>query len=132
VALVSALLVSCLLLLLGLAFLSRLQADHARLRHQQARDQAFYLARAGLEYYATTGRLPGSGPAGGRLYPDPDRAAWCEIRPDPRNRRLFFTGVVVEGAPVRRTLVVEGEEVDLWREVPPEAVPTRAEPEGAP
>ncbi|HXE71590.1 MAG TPA: hypothetical protein VNO81_02930 [Candidatus Nitrosotenuis sp.] len=130
-ALVSALLASCLLLLLGLAFLSRLQADRARLRHQQARDQAFYLARAGLEHYGTTGRLPG--PRGGRLYPDPARAtAWCEIQPDPRGRRLFSTGVVVEGAPVRRTLVVEGDEVDLWREVPPEAVPTPAEPEETP
>ena len=61
-ALVTSLLVSVLLLLLGVSFLSYLENDYRFAAHQDHSQQAYYLALAGLEYQKTrTDRLyPGT------------------------------------------------------------------------
>lgn len=59
-ALITSLLVSVLLLLLGVSFLNYLENDYRFAAHQEKSQQAYYLALAGLQYQKT--RLD-------RLYP---------------------------------------------------------------
>jgi hypothetical protein len=52
-ALITSLLVSVLLLLLGVSFLNYLENDYRFAAHQEKSQQAYYLALAGLEYQKT-------------------------------------------------------------------------------
>jgi len=90
-ALVLALLVTTLLLVLGVAFLSFLERDYRLAGCQERSEQAWFLALAGVEYALATGQGPG----------DP---VWVEV-PSGSSTHGFEVQVHLDGTLVSRGVV---------------------------
>jgi hypothetical protein len=87
---------------------------------QEQKIQAFYLARAGIEYYSAKGQLPpeekGSGER--RLYLPGCGSSYCQISAKEKGD-ILFTGAVANllgKAVLRRTLVLPGGNPEGWYE----------------
>jgi type II secretory pathway component PulK len=110
-ALISALLISVVLLILGISFLSYLEADYRFASRQDKSQQAYYLALAGLQYQRS--RLDQLAPGATVIeqrhsLPASDPYKYFELKVYP-DGRVESKGVVA--APLKilaeRTLVVE-------------------------
>lgn len=91
--LITSLLILTVLTVLGLAFSALVTRDLYFARRQELGTQAFYLARAGIEYYMARG-LPdqqgdGSHPV---IYPSDDQNSSCEL--EIRGKLLVSTGIL--------------------------------------
>lgn len=110
-ALVSALLISVVLLILGISFLSYLEADYRFASRQDKSQQAYYLALAGLQYQRA--RLDKLAPQATLVeerhnVPESDSFKYFELKVYP-DGRVESTGVVAAPLKIlaKRTLVVE-------------------------
>lgn len=110
-ALISALLISVVLLILGISFLSYLEADYRFASRQDKSQQAYYLALAGLQYQRA--RLDKLAPKATVIeerhnVPESDSYKYFELKVYP-DGRVESTGFVA--APLKilaqRTLIVE-------------------------
>ena len=115
------LLISAFLLILGLAFLSFMGNDYYFAGALQARTSAFYLARAGMTYYAASGLPPVDTAAGDRrIYVPPgDLLHYCVITVDNATNTIVFRGTVAgEDGRSRavRTLVAPSGSLSDWYE----------------
>ena len=90
-ALILALLVIALLLVLGVAFLSFLERDYRLAGCQERSEQAWFLARAGVEYALATGLAPGE--------------PVCRSLPEGSSTHSFEVQVHPDGTLVSRGLV---------------------------
>ncbi len=101
-ALILALLVTALLLVLGVAFLSFLERDYRLAGCQERSEQAWFLARAGVEYALATGQAPGE-------------SVWREV-PEGSSTHAFEVQVQLDGTLVSRGVV---RQTLSWSERPP-------------
>lgn len=94
IALITVLCLSSLLLVLGITFLNFIEADYRFAAQQDRRQQAFYLALAGLEFqrHRTDLLNPGS-PAVRRNLPADNPNLYFEVTVDPTGR-VHSRGVV--------------------------------------
>jgi Tfp pilus assembly protein PilX len=109
IALVTVLLLSTLMLVLGLTFLNYLEADYHFAAHQDRQQQAYYLAVAGLEYQRhRTDLLHEASSAGPIFVPATNPNAFFNVTVE-GNGRVHSLGVVQNSFRILAThrLVVE-------------------------
>jgi hypothetical protein len=121
-ALITSLWISLILLVLAMAYLSLLSADYQFTARQGQKVKAFYLARAGMEYFAAQQVLPSPEPGTRehRLYfPQGQRSDYCVIEPDEKTGGYVYKGTIA--APqgrifVQRVLVCPRGDIHTWYE----------------
>jgi hypothetical protein len=121
-ALITSLWISLILLVLSMAYLSLLSADYQFTARQGQKVKAFYLARAGIEYFASQKVLPSPEPSTKehRLYfPQGQWSDYCVIEPDEKTGGYVYKGTIA--APhgricMQRILVCPSGDIHTWYE----------------
>lgn len=119
VALATALMLGVFLLILGMAFLTFIERDIFFASHQAASQDAYFLARSGMEYFRATGLPANPGDAAQTIQipiGNPQRVAVIQR---PLSGDLIVTGRVYGALGIvraERTLVAPGGSLANWYE----------------